>query len=87
MTPPSACAKGQRFPNPKKQYVGLVHNKLTLKVKRPPAGVVRKFGEGNANSQMSSSSSDLGSRLLDNYSLNTKPHVIASRSKRSIRSY
>ncbi|GBM60854.1 hypothetical protein AVEN_179009-1 [Araneus ventricosus] len=41
---------------------GLLHVKSYVVVKCPPAGVVRKFGEG-VSAQVSSSSSDRGSKL------------------------
>ncbi|GBN44074.1 hypothetical protein AVEN_220600-1, partial [Araneus ventricosus] len=43
-------------------YVGLLHVKSYAEVKRHPAGVVRKFGEG-IPARMSSSLSDRGSKL------------------------
>ncbi|GBM34125.1 hypothetical protein AVEN_155131-1, partial [Araneus ventricosus] len=41
---------------------GLLHAKSYVVAKRPPVGVARKFGEG-VPAQVSSSSSDLGSKL------------------------
>ncbi|GBL77177.1 hypothetical protein AVEN_12800-1 [Araneus ventricosus] len=55
---------------------GLLHVKSYVLAKRPPVGVVRKFGEG-VPAQVSSSSSDLGSKLRGQ-SLNS-PSVASKR--------